>query len=204
MGNSPSGNINRTIDSNSLLIRRQYDEITWSSFMEMIKELNKKCSRFRNEKGEYICFALDKSCADGMFWKNKARIKCFSVNLEARLVTSNKVLHLREFLNVYNVHKDAMQSEMSSNMCSSRYILDETADNEGLCCVCMENNNEVLLSCLHSFCMVCVAQEMEFRPQFSCPVCKTRIDHPIKESWEVPDAPQPLEIVTYLSKLAKN
>ncbi|KAJ1365339.1 hypothetical protein KIN20_025609 [Parelaphostrongylus tenuis] len=82
MGNSPSAGMNRALaESNSLRIRRQYDEITWSSFLEMIKELNKKCSRFRNENGKYICFALDKSCTDGVFWKNKARIKCFSVRL---------------------------------------------------------------------------------------------------------------------------
>ncbi|RCN45133.1 hypothetical protein ANCCAN_08887 [Ancylostoma caninum] len=62
---------------------------------------------------------------------------------------------------------------------------------------------EILLPCLHSFCMVCVAQEMEFRPQFNCPICKARIERPIEESWEVPDPPNPEEVVAYLSKLGR-
>ncbi|KJH40590.1 zinc finger, C3HC4 type [Dictyocaulus viviparus] len=202
MGNLPSSKCRTT--PNFVTTQRQYEEVTWASFIEMIKELNKKCSRVRNEKGNYICFALDKTCQDGVFWKNKAKIKCFYINLESLVVSSNKTLHLREFLNVYNLQKDATQNQMSSDMCSSRYILDETADSDGLCCICMENNNEVLLPCLHSFCMVCVAQEMEFRPQFCCPVCKTRIEHPLKNSWEVADPPQPSEVITYLSKLCKN
>ncbi|VDL63776.1 unnamed protein product [Nippostrongylus brasiliensis] len=67
----------------------------------------------------------------------------------------------------------------------------------------MENCNEVLLPCLHSFCMACVAQEIEFRPRFSCPVCKARIQDPIENSWEVADPPHPSEVVTYLSKLSR-
>ncbi|KIH62576.1 zinc finger, C3HC4 type [Ancylostoma duodenale] len=81
--------------------------------------------------------------------------------------------------------------------------LNRKADSEGLCCICMEKCNEILLPCLHSFCMVCVAQEMEFRPQFNCPICKARIERPIEESWEVPDPPNPEEVVAYLSKLGR-
>ncbi|VDP05251.1 unnamed protein product [Heligmosomoides polygyrus] len=124
--------------------------------------------------------------------------------MDSLQVTSNKVLKLDEFLNVYNVHRDAIDSNASNVMSSSRYILDETADNEGLCCICMENNNEVLLPCLHSFCLTCVAQEVEFRPRFSCPVCKARIEHPIENSWEVADPPHPTEVVTYLSRLSRS
>ncbi|ETN78858.1 zinc finger, C3HC4 type [Necator americanus] len=78
-----------------------------------------------------------------------------------------------------------------------------TADSEDLCCICMENSNEVLLPCLHSFCVVCVAQEMEFRPQFSCPICKARINRPLEDSWEVPDPPNPAEVVAYLSRVGR-
>ncbi|VDO09694.1 unnamed protein product [Haemonchus placei] len=168
----------------------------------MIKELNRKCFRVRNEKGDYICFALDRTCADEILWKKKVRIKCFTVNLDSLLVTSSKTLKLEEFLNVYNVHKDAIQNNAQNVMCSSRYVLNETADSDGQCCICMDNNTEVLLPCLHSFCMACVAQELEFRPQFSCPICKTRIEHPIENSWEVADPPEPSDIVSYLSKLS--
>ncbi|CAJ0609538.1 unnamed protein product [Cylicocyclus nassatus] len=178
-----------------------YEEVTWPKFLEMIRELNRKCFRVRNEKGDYICFALDKTCTDGFLWKKLAKIKCFTVNLDSLQVTSSKVLRFDEFLNVYSVHKDALRNNLPNEMSSSQYIFRETADSEGLCCICMENNNEVLLPCLHSFCMVCIALEMEFRPQFSCPVCKARIEHPIEESWEVPDPPNPEEVVAYLSKI---
>ncbi|KHJ92497.1 zinc finger, C3HC4 type [Oesophagostomum dentatum] len=178
-----------------------YDKITWTSFLGMIKELNNVCSHVRNERDDYICFALDRTCSDGFMWKKLAKIKCFTVNKDSLQVTSSKVLRLNEFLNVYSVHKDAVRNNSSNDMSTSQYIFNETADSDGLCCICMENNNEVLLPCLHAFCMVCVALEMEFRPQFSCPICKARIEHPIEESWEVPDPPNPEEVVAYLSKI---
>ncbi|KAK6760794.1 hypothetical protein RB195_022023 [Necator americanus] len=178
-----------------------YKELTWTSFLEMIKELNRKCFNVRGEKGDYICFALDKSCADGLLWKKLARIKCFTGNSDSLQVIPSRVLNLDEFLNVYNVHKDAMQNIDPKEMSTSSCILNENADSEDLCCICMENSNEVLLPCLHSFCVVCVAQEMEFRPQFSCPICKARINRPLEDSWEVPDPPNPAEVVAYLSRL---
>ncbi|EYB94532.1 hypothetical protein Y032_0170g249 [Ancylostoma ceylanicum] len=140
MGSSPS---RRSRFDHPQAASSLYNDVTWTSFLEMIKELNRKCFHVRNEKGDYICFALDKSCTDGFMWKKLARIKCFTVNLDSLQVTSSRVLRLEEFLNVYSVHKDAIWNNVTNEMCTSRYILSETADSEGLCCICMEKCNEV-------------------------------------------------------------
>ena len=45
---------------------------------------------------------------------------------------------------------------------------------------------------------------MEFRTPFRCPVCRTAIQKPIEDSWEVADIPQPHEVEEYLAGIARS
>ncbi|CAD6187178.1 unnamed protein product [Caenorhabditis auriculariae] len=173
MGNNPTKKIRE---------RSPYDLCSYNDFLEYIREMNRN---YRNAIDELLPFE----------WKSTVEIICCKVDRASKKLISCKYLSFKEFINAYEVHKMLMEKTNQVDvMTSSKYVFSETSDNEGNCVICMEVPNEVLLPCLHSFCLVCISNEIEFRPQFCCPICKMRIEKPIESSWEVADAPDPEEV----------
>ncbi|CAB3400438.1 unnamed protein product [Caenorhabditis bovis] len=186
-----------------------YQNCTWVSFIDSIKEMNRNYRNVLVDNDEYLCFALrkvDMNFEYNVNWKDKIKIICCRVNCKTNMFYSGRTLDLREFYNAYNLHKVLMTKKtVTDPTTTSQYILGQSSDIEGNCVICMDIPNQVLLPCLHSFCLSCIAAEFEYRQKhFSCPICKTPIENPIESSWEVPDAPTDTEVTEYLRKIAQS
>ncbi|CAI5455718.1 unnamed protein product [Caenorhabditis angaria] len=185
----------------------EYDRnITWVKFLSAVQEMNRNYRHVLIDNNEYLCFAMartDLLSADSEEdWRQLIRIVCCKVNIETKAVVSCKKLTLREFLTAHELHLVMMNNKPKLSpdpMTTSQFILDQTSDIEGNCVICMENVNDILLPCLHSFCLRCVIAESEYRGRnFSCPMCKMPIENPIESAWEVTDPPEQSEIDDYL------
>ncbi|CAP27652.1 Protein CBG07411 [Caenorhabditis briggsae] len=185
---------------------------TWDDFLADMKEINRNYRSLLVENDEYLAFALRSLDFErGSFenWKSEIKILCCKINVASKMVVSYKELTFREFLSTYDLHKLMITTKESRKrsvdpMSTSQFILTQTSDVEGNCVICMENINDLLLPCLHAFCIRCIANEMEYRHDFSCPICKTKIKNPIDDSWEVPDAPNQSEVNAYLKEVARD
>ncbi|PAV83655.1 hypothetical protein WR25_21679 [Diploscapter pachys] len=116
-------------------------DISFAEFLNCIREMNKRCFRNANDQGEYLCFAINKNDVDGVFWKQRLRIRCFKINSQTSCAVAQKDLSLDEFMNAYSMHK-AMQSTNDDLMARSIEILGDGSV-DGQCCICMDNTNEV-------------------------------------------------------------
>ncbi|CAA94134.1 RING-type domain-containing protein [Caenorhabditis elegans] len=189
----------------------RFQSCTWDEFLADIKEMNRNYRSLLVENEEYLAFALrniDYQREGYENWKSEIKILCCKVNQMSKQVLNYKELTFREFLSTYDLHKLMITNKESRKrsvdpMSTSQFILTQTSDVEGNCVICMENINDLLLPCLHAFCIRCIANEMEYRHDFSCPICKTKIRNPIESSWEVPDAPDQAEVNEYLKEIAR-
>lgn len=170
-----------------------------------------------------MVFAIHKSSFIQWLWKATIKIACVSINPESRKISQIKLINLKQFLHVFNtmvVNLEAIsaseehQRSASSSPhlfptnilnqldCSDPKFNFETDDD---CIICMDRKPEVILSCLHSFCTLCIEQWNE-NGKKSCPVCSHEMKD-TKDSWvplEVPD-PDEIndEIVQQLQKLSQ-
>ncbi|CAL2051806.1 unnamed protein product [Caenorhabditis brenneri] len=185
---------------------------TWDDFLNDMQEINRNYRNLLVENDEYLAFALRQRDVDnGPFenWRSDIRILCCKVNQISKMVVKHKDLTFREFLTTFDLHKLMVTTKEGRRrsidpMSTSQFILTQTSDVEGNCVICMENINDLLLPCLHAFCIRCIAAEMEYRHDFSCPMCKTKIRNPIEASWEVPDVPNQSEVNDYLKEVARD
>ncbi|CAI2358104.1 unnamed protein product [Caenorhabditis sp. 36 PRJEB53466] len=186
----------------------RFDTCTWDTFIENIREINRSYRSLLVENGEYLTFALRREAMErGPYegWQREIEIICCKVNVKSKSVRTIKTLTFREFSSAYDLQK-VMLTKMESHatadpMTTTQFIMTQTSDVEGNCIICMENLNDTLLPCLHSFCIRCIIAEHEYRTDFSCPICKTKCAKPIESSWEVPDVPDQEEVKSYLKEI---
>lgn len=172
-----------------------------------------------------MVFAIHRSTYIQCLWKATIKIACVSINPESRKISQIKLINLKQFLHVFNtmvMNIEAMSASeehqrsanSSPNNLHPTSILNqlsgdpkfnfETADDE-CCIICMERKPEVILSCLHTYCTLCIEQWNETGNK-SCPVCSQELKD-TSDSWIPLEIPEPDEIndeiVQQLQKLTK-
>lgn len=72
----------------------------------------------------------------------------------------------------------------------------------GDCIICMERTADVLLPCVHSFCLVCTEQWKAMGKDW-CPLCREPLQLDGKDTWVTPEDPESDELRNYLMALAE-
>lgn len=169
-----------------------------------------------------MVFAVQKGSFVQWLWKATIKIACVSINPESRKISQIKLINLKQFLHVFNTmvmnleaisaSEEHMRSASSSPNLYPTTILNQLGNDPKFnfdssdedCIICMERKNEVILSCLHSFCTLCIEQWNETGSK-SCPVCSQELKD-TSDSWIPLEIPEPDEIndeiVQQLQKLS--
>lgn len=194
---------------------------TFANFSAQIR--SRKCI---DKDGNQMVFAIHKNTFIQWLWKATIRIACVSINPESRKISQIKLINLKQFLHVFNtmvMNIEAMSAseehQRSANSSPNLYptaILNQFHDDptsmtfnfdtdDDNCIICMERKPEVILSCLHSYCTLCIEQWNETGNK-SCPVCSQEMKD-TSDSWiplEIPEADEiNHEIVQQLQKLSQ-
>ncbi|CAI4225527.1 unnamed protein product [Auanema sp. JU1783] len=195
------GNRKSTLKTSNLRLRKN---ITKQDFFDYIDEMNKYFATVPLEGNTSLLFTLHRDSDSFVSWKENVCVACFQISCKKnkKEIKCCKLLDFESFMNAYDM-KSITNVSSTDQWTTSTMILGESASNEGLCVICMEHKNEIMLPCLHSFCLVCITHESEYRPQFRCPLCQENIPNPIEESWLVADAPMKTEVDEYLGELTK-
>lgn len=142
-----------------------------------------------------------------LLWKATIKIACVSINPDSRKIAQIKLINLKQFLHVFNtmvINLEAMSAsedrQRSANSSPSffptailtdpKFNFDSATDDD--CIICMERKPEVILSCLHTFCTLCIEQWNETGNK-SCPVCSHDLPD-TSDSWIPLEIPEPDEI----------
>lgn len=159
-----------------------------------------------------MVFTVQKGSYVQLLWKATIKIACVSVNPVSRKISQIKLLNLKQFLHVFNTmvmnleailaSEEHMRSANSSPNLYPTTLLNELNDpkfsfestdlTDDDCIICMERKNEVILSCLHSYCTLCIEQWNETGSK-SCPVCLKELKD-TSDSWIPLEIPEPDEI----------
>ena len=99
---------------------------------------------------------------------------------------------------------DALGDESTASMaCTELSEGEELEDGEDdLCCICMEESVDTILTCSHGFCHSCVAdwvrQTSDDDGGSTCPICRRAMDREQDNAWVVLDANEHADMRTYL------
>lgn len=165
-----------------------------------------------------MVFAIHKGHCIQLIWKATVKIACVSVNPESRKISQIKWINLKQYLHLFNtmlINLEAMgasEEQQKSTSASPLYptaILNDSKftyeESDDCCIICMDSRIEVILSCMHSYCTLCIEQWNE-NGKKSCPVCSQELLD-TTDSWvplEIPNADEiNEEIVQQLQKLAE-
>lgn len=205
----------------------EINSMNYEEFMKSLEELNELSRKCIDKDGNQLVFAINKG-SDQIQWLWKATIKiaAVSINPESRKINSIKIINLKQFLHIFNTMtmnleaiqdiEERQQSASSSpnlyptaliNQIDGKFNFDNATSEELFddCIICLERKPEVILPCLHQFCMPCIAQWNENKK--SCPICDQSLLS-TKDTWvqlQIPDADEiNEEIVNQLQKITKD
>ncbi|CRK90551.1 CLUMA_CG004255, isoform A [Clunio marinus] len=202
-------------------ILSELNNLTYEQFQECLAELNDLSRKCIDKDGNQLVFAVNKDSYVQWIWKATIKISCVSINPDSRKISQIKIMNLKQFLHVFNtmvVNIEAITaSEERQKSASSspiypttllnqldndpKFNFDSATDDD--CIICMERKPEVILSCLHTFCTLCIEQWNETGKK-SCPICSQELKD-TKDSWVPLEIPEPdeinEEIVKQLQKL---
>lgn len=156
-----------------------------------------------------MVFAVQKGSFVQWLWKATIKIACVSINPDSRKISEIKLINLKQFMHVFNtmvMNLEAISaSEEHQRSASSSPNLHPTSilsqmnndpkfnfETDDDCIICMERKPEVILSCLHTYCTLCIEQWNE-NGKKSCPVCSSELKD-TSDSWIPLEIPEPDEI----------
>ncbi|EDO48726.1 predicted protein [Nematostella vectensis] len=210
------------------LVLRDFAVLSHEGLLDTVKHINKILQMFSEDSSKQILFSVKEMSDDNYLWKATVRIFCFKIDKRTGSIQTRKVLDLRQFCKVYRdvtkqvrctktmddeeqweeVDKDGQsyhtisleqaRETLSASMIFSR--VDE-ATSEGMeeCCICMEQQSEIILACVHSFCKSCIDRWSDSHN--TCPICRDLLEK--KDTWEMPAAPSKTEVAQYVMGLAE-
>jgi Zinc finger, C3HC4 type (RING finger) len=172
-----------------------------------------------------MVFAIHKGSYVQWLWKATIKIACVSINPDSRKISHIKMINLKQFIHVFktmvqnleamsaseehqrsansspNIHPASIINQLDAD---PKFNFDSSTDDD--CIICMERKPEVILSCLHTYCTLCIEQWNETGSK-SCPVCSQELLD-TSDSWVPLEIPEPDEIndeiVQQLQKLTSD
>ncbi|XP_074660212.1 RING finger protein 141-like [Tubulanus polymorphus] len=186
---------------------RQVATLTYEQFLMSVEELNQIIESFCESSEQQLLIAVKKGSDDSIIWKGTVRIHCLKVDKDTGVVRNKRVLNLRQYIRLHeeisrqaqSVTSDPEQKTLDTSTLlaeiaeetESRCISLEAEDSE--CCICMERQATVVLTCDHKYCEQCFDQWNTSHK--SCPFCRKAVDSTI-DTWVLTDKPDSNEMVT--------
>lgn len=182
------------------------NSLTYEEFQKSLEELNDLSRKCIDKDGNQLVFAINKG-SDQIQWLWKATVKvaAISINPGSRKINSVKIINLKQFLHIFNtmatnvkaiqdIEERQRSASSSPNLYPSTVLnqIDEkfTFDNAQStttadelfedCIICLERKSEVILPCIHQYCLPCIAQWNENKK--SCPICDQSL-LTVKDTW---------------------
>ena len=76
--------------------------ISYEEFLEDIRQLNEISSRYLDDNGKQLVFAVKKGTDSTILWRATVRIACVKLDAQTRKIESCRALSLKQFLVVYS------------------------------------------------------------------------------------------------------
>ncbi len=76
--------------------------ISYEEFLENIRQLNEISSRYLDENGKQLVFAVKKGTDSTILWRATVRIACVKLDAATKKIESCRTLSLKQFIVVYN------------------------------------------------------------------------------------------------------
>lgn len=215
-----------TVDSVQFQIKKHnkifqdLNSLTYEEFLTNLEELNELSRKCIDKEGNQLVFAVNRGSNQIQWiWKATIKIAAVSINPSSRKINSIKIINLNQFLHIFNTMvtnvkaiQDIEERQRTSPKPSYPFEIDHKFDFDSTedasfedCIICLDRKPEVILPCLHKYCLPCITQWTENKK--SCPVCDQAVVSS-KDSWvqlEIPDADEiNEEIVSQLQKITSD
>lgn len=172
-----------------------------------------RCRKCVDKDGYQTVFVIHKNSSNIQWlWKATVKIAIVTVHTETREIKKIKMINLKQFLHLFKTmttnveamsaseeHQRSANNSPAGNFFPTSMLNDSrfsfsdiTSEDDDCCIICMERKPEVILSCLHSFCTLCIEQWNETGSK-SCPTCLHYLPNTL-DSWVPLEIPQPDEI----------
>lgn len=169
--------------------------LSYDDFLSHIRCLNQLSSRYLDENGKQLVFAVKKGSDATLLWKATVRIACVKVDAESKEVESYRALSLKQFLTVH-----ARLKHQSEAVGSDKVDFAKSSSGDE-CIICLERPQELILPCAHSYCLPCIEQWNVNHK--TCPVCRETLAS-VEEGWLVQEGPDSMEMTTEIQKSLMN
>jgi len=107
---------------------------------------------------------LEQIRAEGKLLKKMSPKKFYTLYYQM-----TELLPLFSYLERLNVYRESFVTRGSERMTTTT----RGGDSVGECSVCLDNQSDIMLPCLHAFCTQCI--ELWQAKQSNCPVCRSEI-----------------------------
>jgi hypothetical protein len=182
------------------LLSEEIHTLTYEKFLTILGELNQLSKQRLDSEGKQLIFAVKKGTDSTVFWKATVQIACVKIDSSTQKVSTYRLLNLYEFLKVFKTLKCQSSAEEQSRSGSSQEVtvsqvlnsIDKhSVDNTKECCICLERKHEVILPCMHSFCLTCFEEWNACHD--TCPICRAKLESP-DDTWVISEVPEAEEI----------
>ncbi|XP_044254872.1 RING finger protein 141-like [Tribolium madens] len=178
------------------LLSEEIHTLSYEKFLTILGELNQLSKQRLDSEGKQLVFAVKKGTDSTVFWKATVQIACVKIDSNTQKVHTYRLLNLYEFLKVFKTLKcqSSAEEQSRSGMSVSQVvnnIKDNPADNTKECCICLERKHEVILPCMHSYCLPCI-EEWNANHD-TCPICREKLES-TDDTWVISEVPEAEEI----------
>ncbi|KRZ07290.1 RING finger protein, partial [Trichinella zimbabwensis] len=147
-------------------------DMTFEQFQRQVNMLNFRCRRLIDSNGNYLKFTVltnDFIFNDMLFWKLLVKVRCDMVKLNNREPEKSVVVSFVRFLRIC----DFVNDFLSKPVVKAEHDKVGSSVNKNdveTCCLCLDNIEDIVLRCGHSFCSPCMYQWTECSSG-KCPLC---------------------------------
>ncbi|KAB7500598.1 RING finger protein [Armadillidium nasatum] len=188
--------------------------LTYAQFVSYIHDLNKICSKYKDNNNCILVFAVKKGSDNTWLWKATVRIACVKLNTNGNTVESHRLLNIRQFLQVFRrISYECREGEAGAPATNNEevegaaalslptpshipptvaasIVLKENASDEMVSTLQMldekRKEDPVLITNLEE-CIIC----LERKPEIILPCCHAYCTPCIEQWWEYCEVPSP-------------
>ncbi|KAL1242420.1 RING finger protein [Trichinella spiralis] len=164
--------------------------MTFEQFERQVNMLNFRCRRLIDSNGNYVKFTVltnDFVFNDMLFWKLLVKVRCDMVKLDEREPEKSVVVSFIRFLGICDFVNDFLSKPVVK--AGQDKVGSSVGQNDvETCCLCLDNVEDIVLRCGHSFCSPCMYQWTECSSG-KCPLCLDRCSSKACQWYVMTDIP---------------
>ncbi|XP_041366238.1 RING finger protein 141-like [Gigantopelta aegis] len=181
-------------------ILKHLTTLSYKQFCDSVTELNEITNTFTDHRGKQLQFHIKKGTDTSVFWKATVRVRCLKINTQNNKVESSRALNLHQYIVMYREIAEQVRCLASSPSPLGQTPEDITAstifekfdtervgvNDENECCICMDRKSEIILTCSHEFCEICI--DSWNVSHNTCPICRFKVKNS-DDTWVLTEKP---------------